>query len=49
MTFKKGICPKCKKVRYIFKTKILDTKPAFRCGKCGYVWTSKTEGKDGRD
>ena len=49
MTFRKGICPKCKRVRYIFDVKILDTKPAFRRGKCGHVSVDKTEGKDGRN
>lgn len=40
-TFVKGICPRCKKVRVIFYTKLFGFKPACRCSKCGNVWEVK--------
>lgn len=37
-SFIKAICPKCKKVRYIFHCTMFGFVPAYKCGKCGYSW-----------
>lgn len=40
-TFNKGVCPRCRRIRYIFKCKLFDSIPALKCGKCGYVWKAE--------
>lgn len=40
-SFKKDICPSCKKVRIIVPKTMIFGKPIWRCTKCGAIWDRK--------